>query len=398
MNNCKKRIIIAYACEDAGSEPGVGFYWTKTLANVYKDDETILITRKNNNTDSLNISKTIGIDLNSPFLKIKTILGTRIYYLIWSFLVFIHLLVNYKTYKGSIVHHITFTPIYYPPIYFILPFNFIWGPIGGGETYPVSYLKNMKIIDILKETIRFFLKYSIYINPLFYFGCKNSSTIICSTSDTAALIPNRYKNKTIIELMVFDEDKHNDHVSIKKDIVIANRLINWKMTHLFVEAFYTYNKDYSSDYRLLIIGDGPYFKYIEKYIDNEKIIHIKRFEKRTDMLSILQNSSLFVSMSLRDSGAASLLEAISYGIPFLVTDSCAHKVFLEQNIGFSFTLENFNTDKIKIVKLLKSILENEEILINERKKIISVYDSYFSEDGKAKRIYEKLNRGDKEYE
>ena len=152
-----KRIIIAYACENSGSEPGVGYYWTKALSDIYVDDDIVVITRKNNNIERLesrrNISK-IGLDPNQPFLKIKKILGIRIYYPIWTFLVFFHLLFNYKKYKGSKVHHLTFTPIYFPPIYFMLPFDFIWGPIGGGESYPLSYLKNMKILDQFKEVFR----------------------------------------------------------------------------------------------------------------------------------------------------------------------------------------------------------------------------------------------------
>ena len=386
----KKRIIIAYACEDAGSEPGVGYFWTKTLSEIYKNDEIILITRKNNNVDQLNISKKIGLDLNKSLIKIKKLLGTRVYYFIWSFLVLIHLVKNYNKYKGATVHHITFTPIYYPPIYFILPFNFIWGPIGGGEKYPLTYIKDMKLMDSIKELLRLVLKYSVYVNPLFYFGCINSSKIICSTSDTANMIPKIFKNKTIVELMVFDEDKDNQNIDIRKDIVIANRLIHWKMTHLFVEAFYEYRNIYPNDYRLIIIGNGPYLNKIEKYIDSIKIIHVKRFNDRKDMLAILKNSSLFVSMSLRDSGAASLLEAISYGIPFLVTNSCAHKVFLEQNIGFSFDLENFDKDKQKIIKVLHSILKDSQVLKNERKKIISVYKEYFSETKKIQRILIKL--------
>ena len=387
-----KRIIIAYACENSGSEPGVGYYWTKALSDIYTDDEIIVITRKNNNIEELesrcNIEK-IGLDLNQPFLKIKKIFSVRIYYLIWTILVFLHLLSNYKKYKGSEVHHVTFTPIYFPPLYFILPFDFIWGPVGGGESYPLNYLKNMKVLDRYTEIFRLFLKYSIYINPLFYMGCLNSTRVICSTLDTAQMIPEVFKKKVVVELMVFDKDKEEENIVINKDIIIANRLINWKMTHLFVEAFYEYCKLYKTDYRLVIIGDGIYYENIKEYINNDNIIHIKRFDQRDDMLNLLKHSSLFVSMSLRDSGAASLLEAVSYGTPFLVTNSGAHKVFLEKDIGYSFALESFSKDKNKIIGILKNILNSQE-LDKERMKIKSTYTSYFCENKKIERIEKSL--------
>jgi glycosyltransferase involved in cell wall biosynthesis len=387
-----KRIIIAYACENSGSEPGVGYYWTKALSDIYIDDDIVVITRKNNNISRLeskaNINK-IGLDLNQPFLKIKKILGIKIYYFIWTFLVFFHLLFNYKTYKGSKVHHLTFTPIYVPPIYFMLPFDFIWGPIGGGESYPLSYLKNMKIFDQFKEVFRFFLKYSIYINPLFYIACSRSSKIICSTYDTAKIIPKLFKIKVEVELMVFDKDKEEENIVIKKDVILANRLISWKMTHLFVEAFYEYNQLHKTDFRLIIIGNGSYYNDIKKYINNDDIVHIERFDQRSDMLDLLKHSSLFISMSLRDSGAASLLEAISYGTPFLVTNTGAHKVFLEKDIGYSFTVESFSKDKNKIIDMLKKILDTRE-LDKERLKIKSVYSSYFCENKKNERIKKLL--------
>ena len=172
-----KRLIIAYACEEKGSEPGVGYHWTKAIAELSKNDEVIVITRKNNDLSNLEKEykiKKIGIDLPDSIITIKKYLGIHIYYFLWTFLVFSHLLKNFSRYKDSIVHHITFTPIYYPPLYFILPFKYIWGPIGGGEVFPNSYLKSMKLKDSLKEILRTIQINTIFINPIFYIGCNNA--------------------------------------------------------------------------------------------------------------------------------------------------------------------------------------------------------------------------------
>jgi glycosyltransferase involved in cell wall biosynthesis len=392
--NVYKRVIIAYACEDSGSEPGVGFFWTKAIAKAFKEDDILLITRKNNNVSKLleenyNIQLK-GVDLAPGLLFIKRLLGTRPYYIIWQFIVFMHLINNYKNYKNAKIHQMTFTPMYYPPIFFLLPFKFIWGPLGGGETYPLSYLKELDLKDRVKEIMRFLIRYSIYVNPLFYLGCARSEKIICSTPESASMIPSAFKNKVIVELMVFDADKNDIAIKKEKTIVIANRLIDWKVTHLFVEAFHDFKKTQPTEYKLIIIGDGPYFKKIKPYIDGQTIIHHKRFKHREHMLSILKTSFLFVSMSLRDSGAASLLEAMSYGIPFFVSASGAHRVYLDRNIGFGFSLDNFKTDKIKIINLLKKILDNESTLKAESKKVLEAYYSYFSENKKIKRIERAL--------
>lgn len=385
----KIHTIIAYACEDAGSEPGVGYHWVKNIAELNTANDIIVITRKNNDisslTDAYNIKK-IEIDLPDNLIFIKKIVGIRIYYLIWKFLVFIHLLNNFSIYNKGIVHHITFTPIYYPPIYFCIPFEFYWGPIGGGEKYPMAYYKSMKLGDIISEIFRSILKYTIYVNPLFYLGCYRSIKIICSTDETFQLIPKFYRNKVVLELMVMDLDKNDLVDSGDNTIIIANRLINWKMTHLFVDAFNSYSNESNTQFKLIVIGDGPYFNKIEPYIDNVRIFHQRRFKERKEMLTILKNSSLFVSMSLRDSGAASLLEAISYGVPYLITDSGAHKIFLKNEVGYSFKLNNYNDDKTTIINLLSNLLNDKIILQKERKKVKNLYNTVFSEAEKRKRL------------
>ena len=385
----KNYLIIAYACEDEGSEPGVGYHWSKTICNINKKGKTILITRKNNNVSKLtknSNTESIGIDLPFNLLFIKRIIGIQFYYLLWTFLVFFHLIWNFRQYKNYTIHHITFTPIYYPPIYLVLPFQYVWGPIGGGESFPLSYLNRMKYGDIIKEISRNFLKYSIYINPVFYLACINSKRIICSTKETSLYIPSIFKDKIIIELMVMDIDKIHVESPIKKTIVIANRLINWKMTELFVESFHEYISNNKCDYKLIIIGNGPYLDRIKKFTKNKQISHVNRFKKRSDMLTTLKESSLFVSMSLRDSGAASLLEAISYNIPFLITNSGAHQSFLDGGLGFGFYLEDFKSDKKKIIFLLSRILNDENILKEERKKVKEFYLKHYCEKEKYYRI------------
>lgn len=383
------RIIVAYACEDSGSEPGVGFYWAKSIAQIEKGKKILLLTRQNNDVSAILKLGNVDvkrIDLSKRTIKLKKIIGVRLYYLIWQFLVFWFLITNYSSLKSSIIHQITFTPMYYPPVFFALPYKFIWGPIGGGETYPLKYLKSLKRKDSLKELIRQVIRFSIYINPVFYIACYRSEKIICSTEESAKMIPSFFRKKVNVELMVFDNDKEIENTTKQKTVVIANRLIDWKMTHLFVEAFDEYIKKVEdSEFKLIIIGDGPYYSNIKPFIDGINIIHYKRFEKREDMLEVLKESSLFVSMSLRDSGAASLLEAISYGLPFLVSNSGAHRFFLDQKIGYGFDLNDFSYDKNQIINILLRIL-NQEILLKESLKVRKVYGAFFNEKAKLARI------------
>ena len=66
----KRILIIAYACEsDKGSEPAVGWNWTKMIADIFTD--VYVITRENNilsikkglDEQNINNVKIIGYDL-----------------------------------------------------------------------------------------------------------------------------------------------------------------------------------------------------------------------------------------------------------------------------------------------------------------------------------------------
>lgn len=386
-------MIIAYACENKGSEPGVGYQWAKAILELCANEEVILITRKNNDVGELkdyqNL-KIVGLDLPPSILKLKKYAGIRLYYLIWTFCVFGFLLYKYPKIKNAILHHITFTPVYYPPVYMVLPYKFIWGPVGGGETYPMAYLLQMRRLDALKEILRFMQVFSVYINPIFYLACLHSKKIISSTEETAAIFPSRYKHKIFIELMVVDDDKPVKLTKPELSIVIANRLIHWKMTHLFVDAFAKFQAKSGSDYKLYVVGNGRYLKEIQRFCNSENITHITAFDDRADMFKLLSRSSLFVSMSLRDSGAASLLEAASFNIPFLVSNSGAHKDFLNKGVGFGLNLQNYQTDVENLIKLLEKILVDPNVLEDEKYKLGIIYETYYSRKAKLSRIQKML--------
>ena len=86
----------------------------------------------------------------------------------------------------------------------------------------MAYYKSMKLGDIISEIFRSILKYTIYVNPLFYLGCYRSIKIICSTDETFQSIPKFYRNKVVLELMVMDLDKNDLVVTISSSGNSAN--------------------------------------------------------------------------------------------------------------------------------------------------------------------------------
>ena len=145
-----KRILVsAYACEPfKGSEQAVG--WNIVL-QMAKFNEVHVITRANNEEYiEPNVPAEVRHNISfhyydsSFFMKLKhKEKGVYFYYFIWQLgiiPIIKHLIVRFNI---DYTFHLTLGSIWLPTF---LPFfgpKFIWGPVGGGESIPGTFLKTL---------------------------------------------------------------------------------------------------------------------------------------------------------------------------------------------------------------------------------------------------------------
>ena len=163
--------MSVYACEPGkGSEPGVGWNAVREVARFHK---VWAITRANNRR-SIEQALTeepmpnvhwIYFDLPrwARFWK-KGHRGVRFYYYLWQIGIYSKAKKLHRRVGFDLAHHITFVKYWVPSLISLLPIPFVWGPVGGAESAPLSFWSCFsfrgKIHEVLRHIARAWLSWT----------------------------------------------------------------------------------------------------------------------------------------------------------------------------------------------------------------------------------------------
>lgn len=337
-------LVSAYACEPyKGSEQAVGW---NIVFELSKKNIVHVITRANNQQT---IEKFLKEKSNSNlkfhyydtpkiFLSLKNKeKGVYLYYILWQIGIVSLISKLHKTHHFNYSIHLTFGNVWLPTFLPFINIPFIYGPLGGGEGIPDTFINKLPIKQRLIQRFRKLLKISACINPLFLYTASKSMVILCRTRDTANLFPKRYRSRiNILEDGAIEPDIFDYHANHKIQneirIISTSRLIGFKNVISIIEALQLVPSSYKIN--CVIIGSGPEKQKIQKLSSGSPhSIIFKEHLSRNEVLQELANSDIFISPSLRDACNLSLLEAMAIGLPVIclnwsgmaisTDDSCA---------------------------------------------------------------------------
>lgn len=337
-------LVSAYACEPyKGSEQAVG--WNIVL-ELSKKNIVHVITRANNQQaiekflkeKSNSNLKFHYYDTPKIFLSLKNKeKGVYLYYILWQIGIVSLVSKLHKTHHFNYSIHLTFGNVWLPTFLPFINIPFIYGPLGGGEGIPDTFINKLPIKQRLIQRFRKLLKISACINPLFLYTASKSKVILCRTRDTANLFPKRYRSRiNILEDGAIEPDIFDYHANHKIQneirIISTSRLIGFKNVISIIEALQLVPSSYKIN--CVIIGSGPEKQKIQKLSsESPHSIIFKEHLSRNEVLQELANSDIFISPSLRDACNLSLLEAMAIGLPVIclnwsgmaisTDDSCA---------------------------------------------------------------------------
>ncbi len=133
-----------------------------------------------------------------------------------------------------------------------------------------------------------------------------------------------------------------------------------------------------SNIKFLIVGSGEQENYLKELAKNLKVADAVRFVGRIspdDLPKYLAISDIYVSTSLSDTISVSLLEAMSCGLPPIVSDIDGNRdVIKDGENGFFFPANNPEKLAEKVVYLMKSDVIRKNFGEKNRKIIIENYD------------------------
>ena len=189
-----------------------------------------------------------------------------------------------------------------------------------------------------------------------------SDEITTVSSDNSQYIQHQYHHNPVSTFPGFEAKKIYSSLPY---ILYLGRLVPEKNIELLIIA-YLQNKSISSKYKLVIAGkieNNKYCRQIEKISSNNSNVIFTNYLKGTKKEKMIRHAKLFVLPSNIEGHPLALSEALSYGLPCLVSDIPIHRelsktypnITLFKNESLSDLQNKFST----AIKLSRQISHHE---------------------------------------
>ena len=362
-----KVLLSAYACEpNKGSEPGVGWNWTRAL--VKRGYAVHLITRSNNrpSIDVVLASEKMPLAVSYYDLPAwarawkKWPGGIYLYYLLWQIGAYRLARKLHSTEKFDRVQHSTFASFRQPSFMGGLGIPFVFGPVGGGEPMPPSFRPGLPFAARLIERFRDMGSSLTSLDPMMLYTFSSATLIACTTADTLAKIPRRFHGKCIVQQAIGINDSEicppSELVVQSPRFLFIGRLLYWKGIHLALRALAQVRLSVPVA-SMMIIGDGSDREWLRQIAQDAGVTDAVEWVSALPHEEILQqyrDNLAFVFPSLHDSGGMVVLEALASGLPVVCLNLGGPGVLVTRNCGL--VIEAQQHDEASVIKSLANAM------------------------------------------
>jgi len=367
-NSFNSILLSAYACEPhKGSEPSVGW---KYVIDASREFSIVHVVTRRNNKELidlyLNNNKLDNVtfhyhDLNKFFLFLKRKFNlTHIYAYLWEISLFFFLIRMFKKNYFDVSRKVTFVSYKFPSFLWFFSKNFILGPIGGGESFPINFLKYFPMKVKVQETIRLLMNYFFLFDPLVVLTFYKADQIQIANSSTYKFLP-YFKKKFFIQPAIsvnpIDFNIVNSTINKNNKIIqflYVGRLIHWKGLLFALMALRSIS---SSKYHLKIIGNGSdevfFNNYVKRFNLNAQFIPNV---PRRNLSSYYSACDYFIFFSLHDSGGMVVKEAKYHGAKVIISDFGGLKHINIDKNDIVIRSKNIDDFILKITKTFKELI------------------------------------------
>ncbi len=327
-------LLSAYSCDpEKGSEPGVGWNVAQEMSKYH--DVWVLTRESNRHAIEPALSRRSVPQLRFVYFDLPRWMrwlkrgqwGLQAYYYAWQVGAYFLVRKLHRQVRFELIHHVTFAKYWMPSLLALLPVPFILGPVGGGESAPRTFWRNLgrraKTYEALRELARWLGER----DPFVRLAVRRSALALSKTEQTADrlrrlgarevhVVPGEGLLRAEIEELAGFATFRNQSVRF----VGVGNLLHLKGFHLGLCAFARANL---KDAEYWIVGDGPERKYLEALARNLCIASRVRFWgwlPRKEALHKLGECDVLVHPSLHDSGAWVCTEAMAAGRPVICLD------------------------------------------------------------------------------
>ncbi|HEY0932612.1 MAG TPA: glycosyltransferase family 4 protein, partial [Trebonia sp.] len=308
-----------------GSEPGNGWYWPTSLADL-GHDVTVLATYDYQER----ILAAGRTDIDFHFVKpapgsLRLPAGMGVYdeYRRWQDAIYQHEAALGASY--DVVHHVAWGSLHLGSKLGQLPAPLVYGPIGGGQTAPGDYWRYFGRkwpAELLRNAT---VGPALRLNGRTRETLQNAKVVLVTNSATERAA-RRIGAQDIRYFLA--EGLPQDWLSEPRQqpagvptVLWVGRMLARKAPVLAVEAFAELRRTMPA--RLVMAGDGPMLEEVRaavKRLGVEADVELLGRVPWATVSQLCDSASVFLFSSLRDSSGSQFLEALGKGLPAVALD------------------------------------------------------------------------------
>jgi glycosyltransferase involved in cell wall biosynthesis len=382
-------LVSAYACEpDKGSEPEVG--WTDVLG-LSQDHEVVVITRANNRPAIEQAMKGANprfeyYDLPPWLSRLKRgIRGVQLYYAAWQWGAFFVGRALHRSTEFDAIHHVTFARCWGAVPLSLLDVPFFWGPVGGGERYPLALTRGFGARWRLEDGLRRLVRWLAPFAPTLALTGRRSVMAWATTPDSAEYLNRLGCSRVAVQPAIGVSSEAicsapRTPANGPLRVVCVGRLLPLKAFHLALRAVFLCD----GGVVLEVLGDGPQRARLESLARRLSVhgrITFRGVVSRDAAVSALREADVLLHPSIHESGGLVCLEAMSVGTPvvhlglggtgLLVDDSSGLCVDASTPqaaaVELSEALAQLCTDRSMLERLSRGAIERARVFTNEKR-------------------------------
>jgi glycosyltransferase involved in cell wall biosynthesis len=348
-----KILIVGHACAPGlGSEPGFTWNWAWQMSRThqvwviahpeFKDRvDSFLASHPNDRVQFIWVVPKSRFDYWTPGFNQER--GIRLHYWLWLRAAYGEAAILYEKVHFDLVHHVSWSTIAVPPPFWKLRVPAVWGPIGGGQSFPpafLSHLRHKRIKEFLRSLNLLLLPFS----PTLRRSLKSTRIVLATNLETKNLLERAGASRVALFLDC-GVDRCLASPSPKaagKQLTLlwAGRLEPQKGLAIALRAMAVCKYRES---RLLVAGSGSEQVQMEGLARSlglsDRVEFLGRVPHET-MEALFQSCDALVFTSIRDSFGSVVLEAMSNGLPVIALNHQGIQAFVPDDAGIKVAVNS----------------------------------------------------------
>ncbi len=325
-------LLSAYAClPDSGSEPGSGWNWAVHLADRGLNVHVLTVVEERERLERYRAeypNPRIQFSYVSVPKRLKHCSG--MHYALWQWAAVKVARRLMKKERFDVVHHVTYGSIHVPSQLWRLGLPVVFGPVGGGQTTPVSMLGEFGTSE-RSERMRSLLTRVLPYSPWHRSWMQRMRVVLATNRDTQNLVRamgredvDLQPDPALPESFLADEPR-----TFERELTSANaplrllwvgRMLPRKALPMTLDVLAKVRHDVT----LTIAGEGIEESTLRQMIEDRGLTgRVKWAGHRLpwdEVRAAYLEHDAMLFLSLRDSCAAQLLESMALGLPVITLD------------------------------------------------------------------------------